>query len=87
MEWKDSRTKDNRMRAAASGKKKQTDLDRLTPEESLKLEVAQELGLLDRVLAGGWGTLSAKETGKIGGIIGGRRKSLRREKDRTGESV
>ena len=75
------------MRAFAGGKEKQTDPDKLTPEESLKLEVAQELGLLDRVLAGGWGALSAKETGKIGGIIGGRRKSMRREEDRTGENV
>ena len=41
----------------------------LTPEEQTKYEIAQELGILDKVLEGGWKSLSAKETGRIGGII------------------
>lgn len=60
-------------------KEKKIDLNNLTPEESLKLEIAQELGLLDRVLEGGWRTLSAKETGKIGGIMGKRKKAMQQE--------
>lgn len=60
-------------------KEKKIDLNNLTPEESLKLEIAQELGLLDRVLEGGWRTLSAKETGKIGGIMGKRKKAMKQE--------
>ena len=32
-----------------------------------------ELGLYDRVLEKGWRSLSAKETGKIGGIVSRRR--------------
>lgn len=60
-------------------KEKKIDLNNLTPEDSLKLEIAQELGLLDRVLEGGWGTLSAKETGKIGGIMGKRKKAMKQE--------
>ena len=37
--------------------------------EMLKYEIAQEMGLLDRVLNNGWKSLSAKETGRIGGLI------------------
>ena len=52
-------------------KKKDTPvrLDQLTEEEKMKYEIAEELGLLDRVLTDGWKTLSAKETGRIGGIM------------------
>ena len=39
------------------------------PDELLKYEIAKELGLYDKVLAGGWKALSAKETGRIGGLI------------------
>ena len=38
-------------------------------KEKMKYEIAEELGLLDRVLTDGWKTLSAKETGRIGGIM------------------
>lgn len=55
-------------------KKKEIDLENLTPEEEIKLEIAEEIGVLDKVLSGGWGTLSAKETGRIGGILGTRNK-------------
>lgn len=37
--------------------------------EQLKYEIAEELGLLDKVLEGGWRSLTSKETGKIGGLI------------------
>ncbi len=37
--------------------------------EILKYEIAEELGLLDKVLAHGWKNLTAKESGKIGGIM------------------
>ena len=39
------------------------------PEDPLKLEIAEELGLLEKVRQHGWGSLSAKETGRIGGLI------------------
>lgn len=45
------------------------DLSNLTPDEQLKYEVAEELGLLPNVLKNGWKSLSAKETGKIGGLV------------------
>ncbi len=41
----------------------------LTKEEQTKYEIAQELGILDKVLKEGWKSLSAKETGRIGGIM------------------
>ena len=38
------------------------------PDETLKYEVADELGLLDKVIDSGWKQLSAREAGRIGGI-------------------
>ena len=55
-------------------KKKEIDLDNLKPEEILKYEIATELGLLDKVMATGWKSLTAKESGRIGGIMTKRRK-------------
>lgn len=54
--------------------KKKNDLN-----EKLKYEIAEELGLLDRVLEGGWRSLTSKETGKIGGLITKKRKELNKE--------
>ena len=50
-------------------KEKKIDLNNLEPEEKMKCEVAEELGLLDRVLADGWKSLTSKETGRIGGMV------------------
>lgn len=44
-------------------------LEDLSNEERMKYEVAKELGLYDKVLNEGWRSLSAKETGRIGGIV------------------
>lgn len=41
----------------------------LTPKDLLKMEIAEELGLTDKVQKYGWGSLSAAETGRIGGIM------------------
>jgi len=38
-------------------------------DESLKYEVARELGLMDKVNQFGWKGLSPKETGRIGGLM------------------
>ena len=50
----------------------------LPEEQKLKYEIAQELGILDKVLECGWKSLSAKETGRIGGVLASKRKE---EKD------
>lgn len=57
------------------GKKKDEpiDLNNIAEEDKLKYEIAEELGLLDKVLSDGWKTLSAKETGRIGGLMNKRR--------------
>ena len=46
----------------------------LSEDERLKYEIAEELGLLDQVLKNGWRSLSAKETGRIGGLMTRRKK-------------
>lgn len=53
----------------------------LLPEERMKYEIAEEMGLLDQVVNEGWKSLSAKETGRIGGLM----TKKRREKDRKKE--
>jgi len=40
-----------------------------TLEDKLKYEIAQELGLMDKINEDGWGGLTAKESGRIGGLI------------------
>lgn len=50
-------------------KLKPIDMNNLEPEEKLKYEIAEELGLLDKVMEEGWRSLSSKETGRIGGLI------------------
>ncbi len=57
-----------------SGKKKEK-----KQEDPMKLEIAAELGLLDQVRKEGWGSLSAKDTGRIGGLLAMRRKERRQE--------
>lgn len=47
----------------------------LPEEEKMKYEIAEELGVLDKVLEGGWKSLSAKETGRIGGLMTRKRKA------------
>ena len=46
----------------------------LPEEERIKYEIAEELGILDKVLENGWKSLSAKETGRSGGLMTGRKK-------------
>ena len=58
----------------AGKKNKPIDLKNLEEEEKLKYEIAEELGLLDRVLEEGWRSLSSKETGRIGGLVAKRKR-------------
>lgn len=66
-------------------KKKKIDLRNLEPEEQLKYEIAEELGLLDKVLTDGWKALSAKETGRIGGLMTKKKKEIKEKLRRTEE--
>ena len=51
----------------------------MTPDEQLKFEIAQELGLDEKVLQKGWKSLTSKESGRIGGMITGRKRQLKEE--------
>ena len=42
-------------------------------------EIAEELGLLDRVMQDGWKSLTSKETGRIGGMVTGRRREIKKQ--------
>ncbi len=53
-------------------------LEKPTARERNKYRAAREAGLLDRVLEVGWAGLSAKESGRIGGLTA----HMDREEDR-----
>lgn len=69
----------NQEAGAEMKKKKPIVLEELSAEELVKYEIAKELGLFDRVMESGWGSLSAKETGRIGGILARRRKQEKQQ--------
>lgn len=53
--------------------------DELSPDDKMKYEIAEELGLLEKVKEQGWKSLSAKETGRIGGIMTRRKRELKKQ--------
>ena len=62
-------------------KKETIDLKCLEEDEKLKYEIAEELGLLDKVMESGWKSLSSKETGRIGGLITKRRREEKQKNE------
>ena len=56
------------------------DLNNLSEDERIKLEIAEEIGIYSKVMENGWRALSAKESGRIGGLLARRRRA-----ERTGE--
>lgn len=54
-------------------------LEELTQEEKMKYEIAEELGLLDKVMQEGWRSLSSKETGRIGGLMTKKRREAEKK--------
>ena len=64
----------------AQNKKQETiDPAHLKPEDKLKVEIAEELGLGDTVINGGWQSLTSKESGRIGGLITKRRREMKKQ--------
>ncbi|MFU7518086.1 small, acid-soluble spore protein, alpha/beta type, partial [Clostridium sp. HCS.1] len=45
--------------------------------EKIKYEIAEELGLIEKVDSYGWGGLTAEEKGRIGGIMTKRKRMLK----------
>jgi len=60
-------------------KQKPIVLNEIEPEEKLKYEIAEELGLLDKVLNEGWRSLTSKESGRIGGLITKKKRELQKK--------
>lgn len=50
-----------------------------TLEDKLKYEIAGELGLTDKIAEEGWGGLTAKESGRIGGLITVRKRNIKKK--------
>lgn len=55
----------------------------LTPAQkadlAMKYEIAAELGLTDKIEKEGWKGLTSRESGRIGGIMGKRKKEMKKE--------
>lgn len=47
--------------------------------EALKYEIAEELGLIEKVRNTGWKSLTAKESGRIGGLISKKKRENKEE--------
>ncbi|MDD6211986.1 MAG: small, acid-soluble spore protein, alpha/beta type [Clostridiales bacterium] len=70
------------------GKKvKLPDLANLTEHEERKLEIAEEIGVYDKVIHQGWRSLSARESGKIGGILSRRKREEKEREKRQGNET
>ena len=53
--------------------------EELGPDDRMKYEIAEELGLLEKVKREGWKSLSAKETGRIGGLMTRKKREMKRD--------
>jgi hypothetical protein len=62
--------------------------DKMTPWEKemerIKIEVAEELGLGDKIKKEGWQNLTARETGRVGGMMS---RLLRDEENKTDKEL
>ena len=56
----------------------------LTETDIMKYEIAEELGLMDKVKSTGWRSLTARESGKIGGLITKRKRKIQEENRASG---
>lgn len=71
------------MPKSKNSEKNSFDPANIKPEEMLKFEIATELGLADKVISGGWRSLTAKESGRIGGLITKKRKEQKNNNEHT----
>ena len=59
-------------------RKTKPDWNKLTAEDLQKLEIAEEIGVIDKIYSGGYVNLTSKESGKIGGILAARIKAKKK---------
>ena len=50
----------------------------LTEDDKMKYEIAQEIGLGEKVALVGWKGLTSKESGKIGGLMASRKRKQKK---------
>lgn len=55
----------NKPKAKAKVEKKK----KASPLDPLKMEIASELGLTEKVKKSGWGGLTSRESGRLGGLM------------------
>lgn len=55
------------------------EIELLPEREKMKYEIAEELGLYEKVLQGGWKCLTSREAGRIGGMMTRRRKEMQKD--------
>jgi small acid-soluble spore protein F (minor alpha/beta-type SASP) len=68
------------IKAKLKSNRELTDIEKV--REKIKYEIAEELGLQDKVNRLGWSSLTAEETGRIGGIMTRRKKELNLPKNK-----
>lgn len=68
------------IKAKLKSNRELTEIEKL--REKIKYEIAEELGLRDKVDKNGWSGLTAEETGRIGGIMTRRKKELNLPKNK-----
>ena len=61
-----------------SEKKRNLIWEELSPDDRMKYEIAEELGLLEKVKEQGWKSLSAKDTGRIGGLMTKKKREMKK---------
>lgn len=67
------------IKSKLKAKKELTEMERL--RENIKYEIAEELGLKDKVDKYGWSGLTAEETGRIGGLMTKKKRELKLPKN------
>jgi small acid-soluble spore protein F (minor alpha/beta-type SASP) len=68
------------IKAKLKSNRELTEIEKI--REKIKYEIAEELGLQDKVDRLGWSSLTAEETGRIGGIMTRRKRELNLPKNR-----
>ena len=68
-------------------KTKTKKIKELTAEDIMKLEIAKEIGVIDKVVSTGWKSLSAKESGRIGGILSSRKRAEKKAAEKEAEKA
>ncbi len=71
-------------KSMAKKKQEPVDPNNLKPEDRMKFEIAKEIGLANKVIAGGWRCLTSKESGRIGGLVTKRRREMAQNSSQEG---